>query len=245
MTPTTATPPVKVAERLSTHANRRGVDTKPVVLSAVATHCLFLGVETEARSEIVGALGRLAEADVDQFGAAYRSVWRAHAEAFPYLRGHLGPFTEWLAPASDESKARALAAALVESAEMDLHASAEADGVQGDLLGQVLTAVEAPGDRTARGAFYTPVSVAHLMAALSGPVEHETFSDPCCGAGGLAVASVREMRRAGKRPETVQWVLNDLDPTAVAVAGVAMSIHGMPSVSLTCGNALVPPTLSA
>lgn len=245
MTPATATRPDEIADRLGKHAARHGHSPKPVVLSAVATHCLFLGVDTDARTGMVDALGGLARTDPDRFATAYTALWNAQTVAFPYLRGHLAPFTGWLDPDPTGTLVRALGDALAESARMDLHLNMEAPNVAGDLLGQVLMAVEAPGDRKARGAFYTPTGVASLLAACSDLTDFDTFTDPCCGGGGLAVASVRAMRRGGRRPATVRWVLNDLDRTAVAVAGVAMAVHGMPHVDLTVGDVLSPEAQAA
>lgn len=222
------------------HATRRGYSPKPVVISAVATNALFFGVDTDTRAAMVSALGALATDDPARFVTAYRALWNAQTVGFPYLRDHLGPFTGWLDHDAGGTQVQALGDALTETAAMDLHASAEEPTVAGDLLGQVLMAVEAPGDREARGAFYTPAHVAGLIADLSEVSDFETFTDPCCGAGGLAIATLRSMRRASRRPGTVTWVLNDLDPCAVACAGVAMAIHGMPHVHLTCGDALAP-----
>lgn len=231
-----------IAERLSLPATRRGHSAKPVVISAVATNALFFGIDAAARSEMVAALGALAVDDPERFTTAYRALWNAQTVAYPYLRGHLGPFTDWLdRDTAEGTHVRALGEALIETTRMDLHASAESPTVAGDLLGQVLMAVEASGDRKARGAFYTPSGLAGLLADISAVSDFETFTDPCCGAGGLAIATLRSMRRAGHHPATVTWTLNDLDRTAVACAGVAMAIHGMPHVHLTTGDALAPP----
>ena len=240
MTLTTATHPKALAERLAVHATRRGHSPKPIVLSAVATHCLFLGVAAPNRAGMVAALGDLAVSDTGRFKGAYTALWDAQTAAFPYLRGHLDPFTGWLHHDSTGTQVRALGDALIASASMDLHDVAEAPRVAGDLLGQVLMAMEAPGDRTARGAFYTPTGLAGLLADISALPDFTTFNDPCCGAGGLAVAAVRSMRRAGRHPATVTWALNDLDPTAIACAGLAMALHGIPHVTLTCQDALSP-----
>lgn len=240
MTLTTPTHPVALAERLAVHATRRGHSPKPIVLSTVATHCLFFGVESEMRASMIAALGDLAVSDPGRFADKYTALWDAQAAAVPYLRGHLDPFTGWLHHDSTGTQARALGDALIDSASLDLQDIAQAPGVTGDLLGQVLMATEAPGDRNARGAFYTPAGLAGLLADISAVSDYGTFNDPCCGAGGLAVATVRSMRRAGRRPATVTWALNDLDRTAVACAGLAMAMHGIPHVTLTCHDALSP-----
>lgn len=240
MTPTTALHPDEVVERLSRHPARRGLPTKQVVISTVATNTLFFAVDRQARTDMVGALGGLAISDPARFTTAYRALWNAQTVEYPYLRAHLGPFTDWIDRDSEDTYVRAVGDALVESATMDLHAAAEAPSVAGDLLGQVLMAVEAPGDRDARGAFYTPPTMAALLAQMMPPDDWSTFTDPCCGAGGLTVAAIRAMRRIGRHPATVTWALNDIDRTALACAGVAMAIHGMPHVRLTSEDALNP-----
>lgn len=62
--------------------------------------------------------------------------------------------------------------------------------------------------------------------------------DPCSGTGGLALAMLRMMRAAGRAPELVHWRLHDLDALALALAGIQLAAHGMPWVTLTCGNAI-------
>lgn len=86
----------------------------------------------------------------------------------------------------------------------------------------------------------TPASVCQLMAAVLQVRPGESVYDPACGSAGMVVALIRQMRARGQHPELVRWSMNDLDPVAVALAGVNLAIHGMPYVTLNCGDALAP-----
>lgn len=161
-------------------------------------------------------------------------------EEFGYLTGALDPLTRLLtleASAGDHVD-RAVAAILRVLSTAGLPVLAEHPLIAGDLLGPLYTAVVAPGDRTARGAFYTPATLAQLLAATGLPRSGEAVSDPCSGTGGLVLALIRAMRAAGGVPELVHWHLQDLDGLALALAGVQLAAHGMPWVTLAQGNSL-------
>lgn len=236
-TPRRATVPSLTTD-LTRVVARRGADPKRVGMTALCTTALFLG----AGHPGVSLVGALAGDDVPTHEITAR-LWEAQTRAFPYLGGHLHPLVGWLSGAAIHEQA-ALRDALTVCAHADLPHLADAPGVEGDLLGQALAHLTASGDRSHRGAFFTPAGVASLCAALAGvdraPVG-ATIAEPAVGGGVMAVAAVRAMRRAGVDPSTRAWTLTDIDPFAVAVAGVAMSVHGIPWVTLTVGDTLASP----
>lgn len=97
------------------------------------------------------------------------------------------------------------------------------------------------GDAPPAGPGYSGEDVAARLAGfpVGCPAERSSIADPCCGSGGMLLAAVRAMRNAGLDPDTCTWALNDIDPTAVAMAGVNMASHGLRKVILTCGDGLL------
>lgn len=235
MTKSNPTPTVDVlTDRLTAIASATGCETKEVTLTAASTASLLLGLGPGYRLMLKQI------ADHPDPLELVAMQWQWWVQSFPYLEEHLAPITGWLSQ-PPRGQAHVLQRQLEYLSTIDLPAVAERPEVGGDLLGQILTRLNAPGDRAARGAFYTPTALASTIAQMSGVVDshpNESILEPCCGGGGLVIAAVRAMRAAGKAPEMRRWVLQDIDPTAVAVAGIAMSIHGIPNVELHCGNTL-------
>lgn len=235
MSTTIPTIPTMV-ERLAAISSAAGCETKEVTLTSVCSAALLLGAGPGCQSLLAAIAQHPDPARVVQ------QQWRFWQEHYRYLQGHLDPIIGWL-ERSDERQARVLTRQLAYLSTLDLQDVAEQAGVAGDLLGQVLTEVNAGADRSARGAFYTPPALASVLAEIGGVLSsrpNEVIYEPCVGGGGLVVAAVRALRANGQAPELRRWVLQDIDPYAVAVTGVAMSIHGMVDVHLTCGNSLAP-----
>lgn len=158
-----------------------------------------------------------------------------------WLIRHLGPLTGWMEQAS-ESDREATRACWKVIAGIDVLATIQQPMVDGDLLGVVYQHLRSKGDRQRSGAFYTPMGVSKVIAAMTDVQEGTSVCDPCCGTGGMMVAAAMVMREKGLRPTLVHWVANDIDALAVALAGVNFAAHGMGSlISLSVGNALAPP----
>lgn len=210
-----------------------GQGPRAVMAPAAAAVCL-LGVDQEVRSELLEG----AAASADPIAVVHCALEGA-AQWFPYLRGHIDPLVDTLTnPGAVAASWRVLAGA-------DLDRLVESDRVGGDLLGQLYMAVIAPGEQSGRGAFYTPASLAGLLTRMLLPEEGSVVSEPCVGCGGVAISAVRAMRAAGRTPETVTWVVGDVDLLALACAGVQMAAHGMPKVVLRPGDALCATPLRA
>ena len=228
----------QLVEDLRDLAARHGAPAKDTTLTAASTAALFLGVDHATGGPLLRAL-----AGSPDLAAGLLRIWGRWEQSFPYLHGNIGPLTRWLEHPAEHHLA-ALRAQLTHLTHVDLLAIAEGPSVRGDLLGQILTLIDAPGDRAVRGAFFTPPSLAGALSALAGVTDlpaGAVITDPCVGGGGLAVAAVRAMRAAGTAPEARRWILQDVDPFAVAIAGVAMSVHGIPWVELSCSDTLGTP----
>lgn len=235
MTPRNSVPTIGIlTERLTAIASATGCEAKQVTLTAVSTASLLLGLGPGYRPMLQSIAHHDDPIDL------VTMQWRWWVQSFPYLGGHLGPITGWLTQPRRE-QAHVLRRQLEHLSTIDLPAVAERTEVAGDLLGQVLTELNAPGDKSARGAFYTPTALAQLLAQIGGATDTcpgDSIHEPCVGGGGLVISAVRALRAAGHAPELRRWVLQDIDPYAVAVAGIAMSIHGIPQVELRCGDTL-------
>ncbi len=221
-----------LAERLIAETSRHGLDSRLILPpAALAVLLLGLGDDHTAGLELIASHSHPAH--------TIRQALESAGEEFGYLTHALDPLLQLLDLENLDHVNRAVAALLRVLAAADLPNLAQSPLVAGDLLGPLYTAVMAPADRTARGAFYTPPALAQLLAGMTGlPRPGESVSDPCSGTAGLALAMIRAMRAAGRAPELVHWSLQDIDGLALALAGVQLAAHGMPWVTLTRGNAL-------
>ena len=132
-----------------------------------------------------------------------------------------------------------------------------------EALGSLSMAASQPGDdtlgrlhmeiapNTNLGQFYTPYSIAQLMAKMSmGNLREDQLeklgngsgylemSDPACGAGVMALATIDEFGNQGINPQKhLRAYLTDVDERACDMAFLNMALRGIPAV-ITHGNAL-------
>lgn len=132
-----------------------------------------------------------------------------------------------------------------------------------EALGALTMAVARTGDdtlgrlhmeiapNTNLGQFYTPYSVARLMARMSmGSLKEEQLeklengsgyldmSDCACGAGVMTLATIDEFKKQGVDPQKhLRAYLTDIDELACDMAFLNMALRGIPAV-ITHGNAL-------
>lgn len=174
-----------------------------------------------------------------RLGTVLRHFWAETEAASPFLKGRLDPLIDWLDRGNDRDIA-AIQRCFDVLAQIDVHETASQAPVLGDLLGPVYSALRSPGSVRALGAHFTPMSLSRTIASIATPPEGANFLEPSCGAGGMAVAAAWAMQMNGLDPRTVTWVLNDIDPVAVALAGINAVVHGLgPNVVLTCGDGLL------
>lgn len=92
-----------------------------------------------------------------------------------------------------------------------------------------------------RGQFFTPYSLCQAMARMTieGPDEdiaaqgYITVSDPACGAGALLIAAAETLKDAGHNHQRhMHATAIDIDPTAVHMAYVQLTLLGVPAVVL-------------
>lgn len=112
-----------------------------------------------------------------------------------------------------------------------------------DVLGSLFEALELSSKD--KGQFFTPHPVSELMADLLGTGELDlgekpfiTLSEPACGAGGMVLAFVRHMQKAGYNPAERLWVQAiDVDRMAALMCYVQLSLWHVPA-EVIVGNTL-------
>lgn len=208
-------------------------------MTAAATAVSCLGAREDLLSAFLAKLG-------EPGGHEHvRELWARMIDAHPYLDGPLHALTGWLDEPADHELS-SLSNCLTALSRNDIHAVAEDPVISGDLLGPLYTLLRSHGDKQALGAFFTPASIARVIAEMSGTVEHSRVYEPACGSGAMVVAAARSMRARGMDPRTVTWVLNDIDPVVVALAGINAAASGLGQrVVLTVGDALAAPSIAS
>ncbi|AQT64841.1 hypothetical protein B0W01_13965 [Serratia marcescens] len=113
-----------------------------------------------------------------------------------------------------------------------------------DFLGMAFMSLEL-GDKH-RGQFFTPWSVASMMAKLQFTGLEQrlltqpfvTISEPACGAGAMMIAAAAEIQALGYMPSRHMWVsCVDIDVVAMSMAYIQLSSLGIPG-EVVLGNAL-------
>ncbi|MGP5523479.1 N-6 DNA methylase [Glutamicibacter arilaitensis] len=107
-----------------------------------------------------------------------------------------------------------------------------------DILGELYMSLEL-GSKDL-GQCFTPWHVAQLMATLTDMrsitevIEtrgYATLSEPCSGAGALAIAMVEDLRKNGVNPQQqIHLTAEDINRTAVHMTYMQLSILGIPAV---------------
>lgn len=221
----------RLAKALHQATARYGASGYLIPLTALATANVLLGAPM---SLLTPTLRRLAEPE--RVADLTRGLWDATTNHFAYLTGRADALTGWLDTAG-EHQIKALSACFDVLAGIDLRAAF--DEAAGDLLGPVYMSLRGLSSQQAAGAFYTPPSLDLLIGAMTLPDEGARIMEPCCGAGGMILGVIKAMRDAGRDPDTCTWVLNDIDPVAVALAGVNLAAHGLNHVVLCVGDGLL------
>ena len=222
----------RLCEQLVDQAHRSGLEAD-LILPVAAAGMLLLGAADHRK--ILSDMAALEDPVT-----TLQTLFAAQTAFLPYLDGHVDMLTSILTRSDRSLTVRVVRGMLTRLAEADLLRLADSPTIAGDFLGPLYSMITSKAARTARGAFYTPPSLGAVLAGLVEVRPGETFADPCCGSGGLAIAALRAMRAAGRSPELIHWCLQDIDPVAVALAGVQLASHGMPWVTLTAGDALQP-----
>jgi len=107
-----------------------------------------------------------------------------------------------------------------------------------DFLGPLYEELDLSGSsqRGSRGEFFTPASVAKIMAQLSlGDVEDiidrkgfVTVSEPCCGAGGMVIAFAHVLKELGHNPQEILYIeAIDVNQTFFDIAYMQFALLGL------------------
>jgi type I restriction-modification system DNA methylase subunit len=111
-----------------------------------------------------------------------------------------------------------------------------------DFLGEVFTHGELTNSRS--GQFFTPYHISYLMAEMSiGEKELPKnrvlrISDPCCGAGGMLVATASVLKKQNiNYQQDAIFYATDIDPRCARMTFIQMSLLAAPAV-IICGNSL-------
>jgi hypothetical protein len=159
--------------------------------------------------------------DADDFMIYARRVWTSVIRARPEITHLLYPIIAWLFDGTDADQrhhAHAVAQAALRAGQLDLTGTDRRFDT--DLLGTVLTILRPKTALQARGQFYTPASIAKLIARMNDVEEHRVVADPMMGTGGMFRAVAEAMREQGRDPRTIRWIGCDIDELAVACATV-------------------------
>lgn len=98
--------------------------------------------------------------------------------------------------------------------------------------------IETFSNQTGRGSgsFYTPSSVALLLAKLLQPKSGDSIYDPACGSGTLLVAVGKE-----EKSKSVQIYGQELNPAMSAISQMNLFIHGFDKTFINCGDSIRNP----
>lgn len=233
-----------LANRLTRAVSAHGCSDQVLVpLTAVCTALAMLGAPQTLRR---GMIDLLANGEPLAATSTTRQLWQEMVHCRPFLTGHIDALVGWLDHAarpgseSDLARARALLDCFKVLAEVDLEATANQPGIDSEMLGPLYSTLRSPTTARAIGAFYTPMALSMTIARMTPVEEGRSILEPACGAGGMVIARARVMRASGRDPTTCTWVLNDLDPLAVALAGINCVIHGLGRQIMLCqGNGLL------
>ena len=115
---------------------------------------------------------------------------------------------------------------------------------EADLLGQAyeyLIAQFADDAGKKGGEFYTPKQVVRVMVACLKPQEGMTIYDPTCGSGGMLLACIYHLRRAGGDPKTLSLYGQEKNIHTWAISVMNLFLHDIYDASIKRGDTLLDP----
>ena len=121
------------------------------------------------------------------------------------------------------------------------------DQVPNEVLGQVyeflLMQFADLGGQHAE-AFFTPTGVNRLLMRLLDPKEGESVYDPACGAGGMLVEAINEIREFGGKAETMRVFGQEINLTTSAIARMNLFLHDFEEFEVRRGDTLRRPAFT-
>ena len=200
--------------------------------------------EVPAHPQEVAAAKRLIlGADPAQFTSLLKQTWATFAILRPELCMRCGPFAAWL---DEEPPSAYTAEGAIAAARTAIKAGLwDHDYSDQDIIGTVYTGMRPDKARQARGEYYTPPAITHLMGAMlmgEHPEPGQSIMEPAAGTGGMLHGMADAIRAKGGNPADHTWYAADISP--VSVAGLAVNCHVWqlgPNVVLAVANTLAEP----
>ena len=100
--------------------------------------------------------------------------------------------------------------------------------------------------RNKAGEFYTPRSVVRMMVEILDPKEGESIYDPACGTGGMLLAAIDHVKRAGGDPRTFFGKVygQEKNLTTSSVARMNLVLHGIEDSQIAREDTLRDPVFT-
>lgn len=91
------------------------------------------------------------------------------------------------------------------------------------------------------GEFFTPREVVTLLVGILEPEPGESVYDPTCGSGGMLVATINQVRDAGKDYRTLRVYGQEVNLTTASIARMNLFLHEIEDFDIKRGDTLRSP----
>ncbi|GAA2840785.1 N-6 DNA methylase [Kribbella solani] len=91
------------------------------------------------------------------------------------------------------------------------------------------------------GEFFTPREVVNLLVGILNPEPGESVYDPTCGSGGMLVATINQLRDAGKDHRTLRVYGQEINLTTSSIARMNLFLHEIEDFDIKRGDTLRAP----
>ncbi|GAA5002112.1 class I SAM-dependent DNA methyltransferase [Kitasatospora paranensis] len=91
------------------------------------------------------------------------------------------------------------------------------------------------------GEFFTPRSVVNLLVGVLQPEPGEAVYDPTCGSGGMLVATINQLREAGKDHRSLRLYGQEINLTTSSIARMNLFLHEIEDFDIKRGDTLRTP----
>ena len=91
------------------------------------------------------------------------------------------------------------------------------------------------------GEFFTPRSVVNLLVGILQPEPGEAVYDPTCGSGGMLVATINQLREAGKNHRSLRLYGQEINLTTASIARMNLFLHEIEDFDVKRGDTLRAP----
>ncbi|CAN5304843.1 class I SAM-dependent DNA methyltransferase [soil metagenome] len=95
------------------------------------------------------------------------------------------------------------------------------------------------------GEFFTPREVVNLIVGILQPEQGETVYDPACGSGGMLVATINQLRDAGRDHRTLRLYGQEINLTTASIARMNLFLHEIEDFDIKRGDTLRAPAFKA